>query len=334
MQDHLQVKKSTTQNQNRNVKPVFKPMTLSGQKRAAHQMQPLRHEPQQQQQQYSSINVHSSYISKGLSPLGGDWDVNNEYDPFRPNDYEKVKDKVHRKRQSNRKNSKNEQNFGASLGLDYDDDDEDDDRYKRGDKHNKPRSGATFAPPSSLMEGSDSGISSKNSSQSYSSQHSTKSSGKILDPVANMMAKMGYQPGQGLGREKQGITSALQVEKTGATQGKIILDQLNSSEQDYVEEEPSRVVMLRNMVGPDEVDDALEEEIKDECSKYGKVVCCSIFQVPNYGCVEDAVRIFVEFSRTEYAVKAHTDLGKRYFAGRKVLANFYNERKFHQKIFL
>jgi len=33
------------------------------------------------------------------------------------------------------------------------------------------------------------------------------------------------------------------------------------------------------MVGPGEVDDELESETADECSKYGKVTKCVIFEV-------------------------------------------------------
>jgi len=33
------------------------------------------------------------------------------------------------------------------------------------------------------------------------------------------------------------------------------------------------------MVGPGEVDDELEGETADECSKYGKVIKCLIFEV-------------------------------------------------------
>ena len=82
------------------------------------------------------------------------------------------------------------------------------------------------------------------------------------------------------------------MKKTGTTQRKIILDSVSNSDLYGCEGDISSVVMLRNMVGPDEVDDALEEEIKDECSKYGHVISCSIFQVPNYATEEDAVRIF------------------------------------------
>lgn len=44
-------------------------------------------------------------------------------------------------------------------------------------------------------------------------------------------------------------------------------------------EKPSPVILLTNMVGPGEVDDMLQEETADECSKYGKVERCLIFEV-------------------------------------------------------
>ena len=40
----------------------------------------------------------------------------------------------------------------------------------------------------------------------------------------------------------------------------------------------SVVIVLRNMVTPDEVDDDLQDEISDECSKYGDVERVIIYQ--------------------------------------------------------
>jgi len=48
-------------------------------------------------------------------------------------------------------------------------------------------------------------------------------------------------------------------------------------------------------VGPGEVDDELEEEVGEECTKYGAVKDVMIFEVtaPGYP-AEEAVRIFVQ----------------------------------------
>lgn len=63
----------------------------------------------------------------------------------------------------------------------------------------------------------------------------------------------------------------------------------------------SRVMVLKNMVGSDEVDEELENEVTDECSKYGKVEHVIIYQEKQSE-DEDAeiiVKIFVEFSSPE-----------------------------------
>uniref|UniRef100_S4R769 Splicing factor 45 n=1 Tax=Petromyzon marinus TaxID=7757 RepID=S4R769_PETMA len=92
---------------------------------------------------------------------------------------------------------------------------------------------------------------------------------------------------------------------------------------------PTKVVLLRNMVGPGEVDEDLESETKEECEKYGKVIKCVIFEMPGAP-EDDAVRIFLEFERMESAIKAVVDLNGRYFGGRIVKAGFYNLDKFRR----
>jgi splicing factor 45 len=59
----------------------------------------------------------------------------------------------------------------------------------------------------------------------------------------------------------------------------------------------------QNMVGPGEVDDELEQEVKDECStKYGPVERCVVLELRGRGVIaEEAVRIFVEFRHQSHA---------------------------------
>lgn len=66
------------------------------------------------------------------------------------------------------------------------------------------------------------------------------------------------------------------------------------------------VVLLQNMVGPGEVDDELQDEVKEECeAKYGRVTACVVYEVPSSMRVppEQAVRIFVQFERPGDAEK-------------------------------
>ena len=60
----------------------------------------------------------------------------------------------------------------------------------------------------------------------------------------------------------------------------------------------SKVLVLRNMVGVEDLDEDLEHEVTDECTKFGNVSRVVIYK-EKQGEEEDAeviVKIFVEFS--------------------------------------
>ncbi|XP_064417303.1 splicing factor 45 isoform X1 [Latimeria chalumnae] len=258
-----------------------------------------------------------------------------------------------------RRKDRHEAQSGFSRRPDLDSDEEED--YER-ERRKRSMGGAAIAPPTSLVE-KDREPTPNFPFEEESRSRTAPSKAAIPPPVydeperprsppapsnsfiANMggtvahkiMQKYGFREGQGLGKHEQGLSTALSVEKTSKRGGKIIVgdsaekvEAAKKSDANPLTEilkYPTKVVLLRNMVGAGEVDDDLEGETKEECEKYGKVSKCVIFEIP--GTPDDeAVRIFIEFERVESAIKAVVDLNGRYFGGRVVKACFYNLDKF------
>uniref|UniRef100_H0V616 Splicing factor 45 n=2 Tax=Cavia porcellus TaxID=10141 RepID=H0V616_CAVPO len=280
----------------------------------------------------------------------------DEYDPMFPNDYEKVVKRQREERQRQRELERQKEieerekrrkdrheASGFSRRPDPDsDEDEDYERERRKriprdfpyEEDSRPRSQSSKAAiPPPVYEEQDRPRSPTGPSNSFLANMGGTVAHKI-------MQKYGFREGQGLGKHEQGLSTALSVEKTSKRGGKIIVgdatekgesqDASKKSDSNPLTEIlkcPTKVVLLRNMVGAGEVDEDLEIETKEECEKYGKVGKCVIFEIP--GAPDDeAVRIFLEFERVESAIKAVVDLNGRYFGGRVVKACFYNLDKF------
>jgi len=97
-----------------------------------------------------------------------------------------------------------------------------------------------------------------------------------------------------------------------------------SADDDY-----ETVLLLRNVVGPGEVDDALQDEIAEECTKFGPVQESQIFEVTDASCPpEEAVRIFIKFHQREVLYRALVALHGRAFGGRAVCASVYDHQRY------
>ena len=71
--------------------------------------------------------------------------------------------------------------------------------------------------------------------------------------------------------------------------------------QKLMRNETSSIIVLKNMVTPEDVDETLQEEITDECSNYGNVAKVIIYNEKES---EEAgapaiVKIFVEFTKPQ-----------------------------------
>lgn len=89
-------------------------------------------------------------------------------------------------------------------------------------------------------------------------------------------------------------------------------------------------MVLRNMVGLDDIDDHLEGEVTEECGKFGQVKRVVIYQ-ERQGEDADAdviIKIFVEFNHTAEMNRAVRALDRRWFGGRKVSAEAYEQERF------
>ncbi|GFH09423.1 uncharacterized protein HaLaN_04561, partial [Haematococcus lacustris] len=113
--------------------------------------------------------------------------------------------------------------------------------------------------------------------------------GKGMSLAQKMLMKMGWKEGEGLGRERQGMSTPLVMQKTNARAGVIVNAEPSAQPADKKQRaagavivgKPSKVLCLRNM-----------------------------------------------FERVESATKAMVDLQGRYFAGRNVRVAFFDENRF------
>ncbi|XP_071690192.1 DNA-damage-repair/toleration protein 111-like [Rutidosis leptorrhynchoides] len=302
--------------------------------------------------------VNSSASSMGVGPtdmisrnqsfqpalVGVTSSVLEEYDPARPNDYEEyirerkrkaaeaeIKREIDRRRKEEEEREKREKrDSNSDKNLDFNISGEE--AWKRRAAMSGSGGGGGRRSPSPGNGGGGDGFSIEKSETGGLGV----GAGGQMTAAQRMMAKMGWKAGQGLGKQEQGITTPLMAKKTDRRAGVIV----NASEQKQQAEkkvkgvsingQPTRVVLLRNMVGPGEVDDDLETEVAEECAKYGTVTRVLIFEItePNFP-VDEAVRIFVQFERSEQATKALVDLEGRFFGGRTVRATFYDEERFN-----
>ncbi|KAL4450931.1 hypothetical protein ABPG74_011773 [Tetrahymena malaccensis] len=97
---------------------------------------------------------------------------------------------------------------------------------------------------------------------------------------------------------------------------------------------PTRILVLHNMIADGEliIDEEfrqIEEDVKEECSKHGKVVKITIPRPSDQNeQVKGQGRIFVEYENTDAARDARRDLNGRLFNNRTVQVQYFSEQKY------
>lgn len=172
-----------------------------------------------------------------------DWDVIDEYDPMWPNEYDKLikerRDKEHEKVRGERDRTRDDRKRGrgsrfnggespppakfslSGFGGRPDEEDEYDKSPPKPSSSagNNRFAGAAIAPPASLQE---------STPIIPMSNNEIKLPNSVIVPygassvAAKIMARYGFKDGQGLGKQEQGMSVALQVEKTSKRGGRII----------------------------------------------------------------------------------------------------------------
>ncbi|CAH8575212.1 unnamed protein product [Dicrocoelium dendriticum] len=88
------------------------------------------------------------------------------------------------------------------------------------------------------------------------------------------------------------------------------------------------ILVLRNMVGPEDCDDELEDEVVGECSQYGHVERVLLHQQLDTQTNTIIVKVFVHFSTYDAVQRAVEALNGRYFARRQIIAEPYDLHAF------
>jgi len=155
------------------------------------------------------------------------------------------------------------------------------------------------------------------------------SSGMIREPSASQLSSLPGLFGSGTledadGKDREELPQTIEQQESMKISGS---NARHMVMQKLMRKSVCRVMVLRNMVGPEDLDDDLESEVTDECGKFGAVNRVIIYQEKQSeeDDAEIIVKIFVEFTSTEEVEKGCQSLNARFFGGRIVTAEKYDQ---------
>lgn len=101
--------------------------------------------------------------------------------------------------------------------------------------------------------------------------------------------------GKGLGKYEQGIVTPLYIKKIHERFGIIINENINKTNYNM---NPTRIIVITNIINPDDIQLENYNEIRMEVEKFGIVKEVKFFQFDMENIqisLEDSVRVFVEY---------------------------------------
>lgn len=151
--------------------------------------------------------------------------------------------------------------------------------------------------------------------------------------TATLLQSAGVGVGGGLGAGSGSLESDGFL--SGATQRAALMEKLARSSGNAAafgiapvpQQLESPVLLLRNLVGPGEVDAELESEVRDEAGQFGSISKVVIHETQQY------VLIFVLYPGVAEAARARQSLDKRIFAGKLIRALPYPLAKFQAGVY-
>ncbi|KAF9103692.1 Poly(U)-binding-splicing factor puf60 [Mortierella sp. GBA35] len=150
--------------------------------------------------------------------------------------------------------------------------------------------------------------------------------------TAQRLVAIGQSSGAGMGNDRESVASEENMSISGnqrylvmqslARSGGIV-PPVSAAAQQTKESDHSTVVRLQYNATPADIDDQLEEEFKEECSKYGPVILVKLLPL-----ADGFLRIFIQFASPVDARSAAAQLNGRQFDGKTIQATLYDQQEY------
>ncbi|KAF9926338.1 Poly(U)-binding-splicing factor puf60 [Linnemannia zychae] len=149
--------------------------------------------------------------------------------------------------------------------------------------------------------------------------------------TAQRLVAIGQSSGANMGNDRESVASEENMSISG-NQRYLVMQSLARSGGIVPPAAPatqpspldlSTVVRLQYSASPEDIDDQLEDEFREECSKYGPVILVKLLPL-----ADGFLRIFIQFASPMDARSAAAQLNGRHFDGKTIQASLYDQQEY------